>query len=93
MAHAKFPAEVVTPEGEVFSEEIEMLFALTAHLRDEIVAAVFTSIAAAVVIFPLGLQLYTALGSMALIPVTTLLAMLATKRDRNPPKKHGNIPL
>ena len=25
MAHAKFPAEVVTPEGAVFSEEIEML--------------------------------------------------------------------
>jgi F-type H+-transporting ATPase subunit epsilon len=23
--HAKFPAEVITPEGEVFSEEIEML--------------------------------------------------------------------
>ena len=30
MAHAKFPAEVVTPEGEVFSEEIEMLSARTA---------------------------------------------------------------
>jgi F-type H+-transporting ATPase subunit epsilon len=25
MAHGKFPAEVLTPEGEVFSEEIEML--------------------------------------------------------------------
>src|ERR1039457_1166180 len=25
MAHTKFPAEVLTPEGEVFSEEIEML--------------------------------------------------------------------
>jgi F-type H+-transporting ATPase subunit epsilon len=25
MSHAKFPAEVLTPEGEVFSEEIEML--------------------------------------------------------------------
>ena len=25
MAHTKFPAQVVTPEGEVFSEEIEML--------------------------------------------------------------------
>jgi F-type H+-transporting ATPase subunit epsilon len=25
MAHAKFPAEVVTPEGTVFEEEIEML--------------------------------------------------------------------
>ena len=25
MAHAKFPVQVVTPEGEVFSEEIEML--------------------------------------------------------------------
>ena len=25
MAHSKFPAEVLTPEGEVFSEEIEML--------------------------------------------------------------------
>ena len=25
MAHAKFPAEVLTPEGEVFSEEVEML--------------------------------------------------------------------
>jgi F-type H+-transporting ATPase subunit epsilon len=25
MAHAKFPVEVLTPEGEVFSEEIEML--------------------------------------------------------------------
>jgi F-type H+-transporting ATPase subunit epsilon len=25
VAHAKFPAEVVTPEGAVFSEEIEML--------------------------------------------------------------------
>lgn len=29
MAHAKFPAQVVTPEGEVFSEEIEMLSART----------------------------------------------------------------
>jgi F-type H+-transporting ATPase subunit epsilon len=25
MAHTKFPVEVLTPEGEVFSEEIEML--------------------------------------------------------------------
>jgi F-type H+-transporting ATPase subunit epsilon len=25
VAHTKFPAEVITPEGEVFSEEIEML--------------------------------------------------------------------
>jgi propionyl-CoA carboxylase beta chain len=25
--------------------------------------------------------------------LTTALASLATKRDRNPPKKHGNIPL
>jgi F-type H+-transporting ATPase subunit epsilon len=25
MAHSKFPVEVLTPEGEVFSEEIEML--------------------------------------------------------------------
>jgi F-type H+-transporting ATPase subunit epsilon len=25
VAHAKFPAEVITPEGHVFSEEIEML--------------------------------------------------------------------
>jgi F-type H+-transporting ATPase subunit epsilon len=30
MAHAKFPAEVLTPEGEVFSEEIEMLSTRTA---------------------------------------------------------------
>jgi F-type H+-transporting ATPase subunit epsilon len=30
MAHAKFPAEVITPEGEVFSEEIEMLSTVTA---------------------------------------------------------------
>jgi F-type H+-transporting ATPase subunit epsilon len=30
MAHAKFPAEVLTPEGEVFSEEIEMLSTFTA---------------------------------------------------------------
>jgi F-type H+-transporting ATPase subunit epsilon len=29
VAHAKFPAEVVTPEGEVFSEEIEMLSTVT----------------------------------------------------------------
>src|ERR1700674_1213009 len=25
MAHTKFPAEILTPEGEVFSEEVEML--------------------------------------------------------------------
>jgi F-type H+-transporting ATPase subunit epsilon len=25
MAHAKFPAQVLTPEGEVFSEEVEMV--------------------------------------------------------------------
>ena len=30
MAHSKFPAEVLTPEGEVFSEEIEMLSTRTA---------------------------------------------------------------
>jgi F-type H+-transporting ATPase subunit epsilon len=30
MAHAKFPAEVLTPEGEVFSAEIEMLSTKTA---------------------------------------------------------------
>ncbi len=30
MAHSKFPAEVLTPEGEVFSEEIEMLSTFTA---------------------------------------------------------------
>jgi F-type H+-transporting ATPase subunit epsilon len=29
MAHAKFPAEVLTPEGEVFSDEIEMLSTFT----------------------------------------------------------------
>jgi F-type H+-transporting ATPase subunit epsilon len=29
MAHTKFPAEVLTPEGEVFSEEIEMLSTFT----------------------------------------------------------------
>jgi F-type H+-transporting ATPase subunit epsilon len=30
MAHSKFPAEVLTPEGEVFNEEIEMLSTVTA---------------------------------------------------------------
>src|SRR5580704_13258038 len=30
MAHAKFPVEVLTPEGEVFAEEIEMLSTFTA---------------------------------------------------------------
>jgi len=30
MAHATFPVEVLTPEGEVFSEEIEMLSTRTA---------------------------------------------------------------
>jgi F-type H+-transporting ATPase subunit epsilon len=30
MAHSKFAAEVLTPEGEVFSEEIEMLSTKTA---------------------------------------------------------------
>jgi len=29
MSHKKFPAEVLTPEGEVFSEEIEMLSTVT----------------------------------------------------------------
>jgi F-type H+-transporting ATPase subunit epsilon len=29
MAHAKFPAEVLTPEDEVFNEEIEMLSTFT----------------------------------------------------------------
>src|ERR1700689_683911 len=29
MAHSKFPAEVLTPEGEVFSDEIEMLSTFT----------------------------------------------------------------
>jgi F-type H+-transporting ATPase subunit epsilon len=29
VAHAKFPAEVLTPEGEIFSEEIEMLSTVT----------------------------------------------------------------
>jgi F-type H+-transporting ATPase subunit epsilon len=29
MPHAKFPVEVLTPEGEVFSEEIEMLSTVT----------------------------------------------------------------
>lgn len=29
MPHSKFPAEVLTPEGEVFSEEIEMLSTVT----------------------------------------------------------------
>jgi F-type H+-transporting ATPase subunit epsilon len=29
MAHTKFPAEVLTPEGEVFSEEVEMLSTVT----------------------------------------------------------------
>jgi F-type H+-transporting ATPase subunit epsilon len=29
MAHAKFPAEVLTPEGEVFSGEVEMLSTFT----------------------------------------------------------------
>lgn len=29
MAHTKFPVEVLTPEGEVFSEEVEMLSTVT----------------------------------------------------------------
>ncbi|HYB24190.1 MAG TPA: ATP synthase F1 subunit epsilon [Solirubrobacteraceae bacterium] len=29
MAHSKFPVEVLTPEGEVFSEEVEMLSTVT----------------------------------------------------------------
>ena len=29
MAHTKFPVEVLTPEGEIFSEEIEMLSTVT----------------------------------------------------------------
>ncbi len=29
MAHTKFPVEVLTPEGEVFTEEMEMLSTLT----------------------------------------------------------------
>jgi F-type H+-transporting ATPase subunit epsilon len=29
MAHSKFPVEVLTPEGEVFSDEIEMLSTFT----------------------------------------------------------------
>jgi F-type H+-transporting ATPase subunit epsilon len=29
MAHSKFPVEVLTPEGEVFNEEIEMLSTVT----------------------------------------------------------------
>src|SRR6202453_3277882 len=29
MAHSKFPVEVLTPEGEVFSEEVEMLSTIT----------------------------------------------------------------
>jgi F-type H+-transporting ATPase subunit epsilon len=29
MAHKKFPVEVLTPEGEVFSEEVEMLSTFT----------------------------------------------------------------
>jgi F-type H+-transporting ATPase subunit epsilon len=29
MSHKKFPAEVLTPEGEVFSEEVEMLSTVT----------------------------------------------------------------
>jgi F-type H+-transporting ATPase subunit epsilon len=30
MAHSRFPVEVLTPEGEVFSEEVEMLSTVTA---------------------------------------------------------------
>ncbi|HXN40083.1 MAG TPA: ATP synthase F1 subunit epsilon [Solirubrobacteraceae bacterium] len=30
MAHTKFPVEVLTPEGEVFSDEVEMLSTVTA---------------------------------------------------------------
>ncbi|MGO9321697.1 MAG: ATP synthase F1 subunit epsilon [Solirubrobacteraceae bacterium] len=30
MAHSKFPVEVLTPEGEVFSDEVEMLSTVTA---------------------------------------------------------------
>jgi F-type H+-transporting ATPase subunit epsilon len=29
MAHTKFPVEVLTPEGEVFSDEVEMLSTFT----------------------------------------------------------------
>jgi F-type H+-transporting ATPase subunit epsilon len=29
MAHTRFPAEVLTPEGEVFSDEVEMLSTVT----------------------------------------------------------------
>ena len=29
MAHSKFPVEVLTPEGEVFSDEVEMLSTFT----------------------------------------------------------------
>ena len=30
MAHAKFPVEVLTPEGEVFKDEVEMVSTITA---------------------------------------------------------------
>jgi F-type H+-transporting ATPase subunit epsilon len=30
MAHSKFPVEVLTPEGEVFSEDVEMISTFTA---------------------------------------------------------------
>jgi len=30
MAHSKFPVEVLTPEGEVFADEVEMLSTVTA---------------------------------------------------------------
>ena len=30
MAHAKFPVEVLTPEGEVFNDEVEMVSTMTA---------------------------------------------------------------
>ena len=29
MAHSKFPVEVLTPEGEVFSDEVEMVSTVT----------------------------------------------------------------
>jgi propionyl-CoA carboxylase beta chain len=84
-------AEAVWPQGKPFTEEEKL--AILADLRKEKVEEFRTRFANPYVAAERGYIDAVIRPSETRRRLIQALDMLATKRDRNPPKKHGNIPL
>jgi propionyl-CoA carboxylase beta chain len=84
-------AQAVWPQGKPFTEEEKL--AILADLRAEKVDEFKTRFANPYVAAERGYIDAVIRPSETRRRLNTALDMLATKREKNPPKKHGNIPL